>query len=101
MTKEELKQRKRAATLRRKREAYMRHLEKMTEMPCGHSDCVTFNAGAQAIAHVLDWALANKVPTEWLTGMIAKGLTMAMIVNQLTPDDVNGEANARAPHQVN
>jgi hypothetical protein len=101
MTNADLKEKKRAAKLRRRQEAMMRDLQKMNDMPCGHADCAAFNAGAQAVAQALDWALAQKVPTEWLNAMLSKGLFMAMVVNRLTPDDIDGTKSQRAPHEVN
>lgn len=94
------KEQARLAIARRKHEAYMRDVVKRVGVECGHRDCEAFNAGSSAIAEALDWALAQNVPVEWLQGMIAKGLVMAMVANRISPADVNGES-VHQPHEVN
>jgi len=98
---DELKAKKRAAIVRRRQEALMRDFIKLDGGQCGHKDCAAFNAGSRAIAATLDWALMQQVPVEWLNTMIARGLMMVMVVNRLTPEDINGENVGHQPHETN
>jgi len=97
----EQKARKRAAIARRRHESYMRDVAKRLGPQCGHEDCEAFNAGSRAIAEALEWALSKNMPVEWITSMISRGLMIAIVVNRLTPADLNGEKAEHQPHEVN
>jgi hypothetical protein len=96
-------EKKRMLTTKRRQERLMQDFLKLEQgYPghCGHAYCEKLNAATRAVGAALDWALSNGVATEALTGIITRGLVLAMMANRLEPEDVTGQKAAH-PGTVN